>query len=57
MPKQLDETLSVSNTNNLDDSMNEEEFILPRSAWNDKIAYFRVLFRVKRALDCNNQKN
>jgi hypothetical protein len=49
MSKELDETLTA--TNNAGAAINEKEFVLPRSAWNDQIVYFKLLFRVKKALD------
>ncbi|MEH1872686.1 hypothetical protein [Nostoc sp.] len=37
-----------SENTTVDDS---ESTLLPRSPWNSKIAYLRVLFRAKKALD------
>ena len=31
--------------------VNAAQFLLPRSAWNSQVAYLRVLFRAKKALD------
>lgn len=38
----------------VDDSQTEEDSLprlLPRTAWNSQVAYLRVLFRAKKALD------
>lgn len=29
----------------------EKESVLPRLAWNDRVAYFKVLFKAKKNLD------
>lgn len=31
--------------------INSANFLLPRSAWSNQVAYLRVLFRAKKALD------
>ncbi|WP_334770567.1 hypothetical protein [Nostoc sp.] len=31
--------------------VNAANFLLPRSAWSSQVAYLRVLFRAKKALD------
>ena len=38
----------------VDDSQTEEDSLprlLPRTAWNSQVAYLRVLFRAKKAMD------
>jgi hypothetical protein len=54
MSKELDETLTA--TNNAGAAIDEHEFVLPRSAWNNQAAYFRMLFKVKKYLDCFEQR-
>jgi hypothetical protein len=34
-----------------------EEFLLPRSAWNSQLHYFKALFKAKRALDKRGRLN
>ena len=44
----------VNNHQELESSLGDRESvepILPRSAWSSNVAYLRVVFRVKRALD------
>ncbi|MBH8553541.1 hypothetical protein I8751_14405 [Nostocaceae cyanobacterium CENA357] len=31
--------------------VNSASFLLPRSAWSSQVAYLRILFRAKKALD------
>ncbi|MFW9264598.1 hypothetical protein [Nostoc sp. CALU 546] len=35
---------------------NSQESLLPRSAWNSQLAYLRLIFRAKKALDCIEQE-
>jgi hypothetical protein len=56
MIEELDETLAISNIYNTDIDTQEREYILPRPAWNNQILYFRILFKVKKALDSAEKK-
>ncbi len=39
---------SVDNSQSIEDSLPR---LLPRTSWNSQVAYLRVLFRAKKALD------
>ncbi|MBG1261945.1 hypothetical protein [Nostoc commune] len=41
------DSLSEENTTFTD----SQETLLPRSAWNSQLAYLRIIFRAKKALD------
>lgn len=44
--------VSDNNTNSIKLSVEDSTSMpLPRSAWNNQVAYLRVLFRTKKALD------
>ena len=53
MPQESDKNLSTSSIEN---ESAEQTHVLPRPAWNDQVAYFRVLFKIKKALDLAEQK-
>ena len=36
---------------NTDSPQAEANLLLPRSAWNSQVAFLKILFKVKRALD------
>jgi hypothetical protein len=46
-----DSTSVQPNTQNIPNAKDESNIILPRSAWNNQVSYFKVLFKVKKALD------
>lgn len=55
-PKNIE--VSNNNTDSLEPSIDDDKTqidslptVLPRSAWNSQLAYLRVLFRAKKALD------
>ncbi|MHC0063919.1 hypothetical protein ACWATR_13610 [Nostoc sp. UIC 10890] len=39
-----------------DSTTDSQEPLLPRSAWNSQLAYLRLIFRAKKALDCIEQE-
>lgn len=53
MAEKLDEAAMATDPDN---SVGAQEYILPRLAWKNQVAYFRVLFKVKNALDIYEQK-
>lgn len=40
-----------SSSNQTQAELNSQEPLLPRSAWNSQLAYLRLVFRAKKALD------
>jgi hypothetical protein len=54
MSKEFDETLIE--TTNAGAVTDEENFVLPRPAWNNQVVYFRILFKVKKSLDRAEKK-
>ncbi|WP_414530580.1 hypothetical protein [Nodularia chucula] len=40
-----------SSSNQAQAELNSQEPLLPRSAWNSQLAYLRLVFRAKKALD------
>ncbi|WP_404785945.1 hypothetical protein [Altericista sp. CCNU0014] len=57
MTEKLNPTLKLSNGDNASTVAQEQQYVLPRQAWNDRVAYFRVLFKTKKALDLIDRKN
>jgi hypothetical protein len=55
MSKELDISTGTDTMNS--DNVVEEGYVLPRPAWNDQVAYFRVLFKAKKALDRVEQEH
>nr|AVH79632.1 hypothetical protein [Nostoc sp. PCC 9201] len=46
----VDSNLNLS-PNDSQSQVNSANFLLPRSAWSSQVAYLRVIFRTKKALD------
>ena len=53
--KNLASSLTTDNpevlSNNAENPVNQNDFLLPRSAWNSQVAYLRLIFKAKKALD------
>lgn len=56
----MQELNAISNTLHRDDkevATQEQEYVLPRPAWNDQVAFFRALVKTKKALDLIEENN